>query len=207
MSLIGKVTKKVTALVKKKDPQKTVNVVKKKAESTKKLVKIVPKVVVTKVKSQPKIKPVTKIEIKKTPIKTVAKAEIKTKEKKDFPDKVLIYKPEHEIVRPSEDKIASFIARVRSRGFVTETELLYVFPEIEEYVYDYELTLESLQRNNIKIIEDSGSFLDTNSNISKKEQLATIIGTDKDRLKFDISELSSDSIQMYLREIGKVPLL
>lgn len=103
--------------------------------------------------------------------------------------------------------IDDLIAKVRPRGFVTETELLQVFPEVEEYIFDYELTLERLQRNSIRIIEDSGGFLDSEANAKKSTQLTQILGSDKDRLKFDISELSADSIQMYLREIGKVPLL
>lgn len=103
--------------------------------------------------------------------------------------------------------VEDLIAKVRPRGFVTETELLQAFPEVEEYIYDYELTLEELQRNSIRIIEDSGGFLDIEANAKKAGQLTSILGSDKDRLKFDISELSADSIQMYLREIGKVPLL
>lgn len=103
--------------------------------------------------------------------------------------------------------VDDLILKVRPRGFVTETELLQVFPEAEEYVFDYELTLERLQRNSIRIIEDSGGFLDMDANNKKASQLTSILGSDKDRLKFDISELSADSIQMYLREIGKVPLL
>ncbi len=103
--------------------------------------------------------------------------------------------------------IDAMIAKVRPRGFVTETELLQAFPEVENYVYDYELTLEKMQRNSIRIIEDSGGFLDFDANTKKSAALSSILGSDKDRLKFDISELSSDSIQMYLREIGKVPLL
>lgn len=104
-------------------------------------------------------------------------------------------------------KIDSLVAKVRPRGFVTETELLQVFPEVESYIYDYELTLERLQKNSIRIIEDSGGFLDFDANTKKTAALSSILGSDKDRLKFDISELSADSIQMYLREIGKVPLL
>lgn len=110
-------------------------------------------------------------------------------------------------LKPDAAALDALILKVRPRGFVTETELLQVFPEAEEYIFDYELTLERLQRNSIRIIEDSGGFLDTEANTRKTTQLSSLLGSDKDRLKFDISELSADSIQMYLREIGKVPLL
>jgi len=111
---------------------------------------------------------------------------------------------EHVIVRPTAEEIKNLIIKGRSRGFVTETELLYVFPEAEEYIYDYELTLEDLQKNGIQIIEDTGGFLGAGDDLKKKT--AQIIGFNEKK-KFDISELSADSIQMYLREIGKVPLL
>jgi RNA polymerase primary sigma factor len=111
------------------------------------------------------------------------------------------------IPKPDAKALDDLVAKVRPRGFVTETELLQVFPQVENYIYDYELTLERLQRNSIRIIEDSGGFLDVDANVKKAGQLTSILGSDKDRLKFDISELSADSIQMYLREIGKVPLL
>lgn len=110
-------------------------------------------------------------------------------------------------IKPNFQAIDELVSKVRPRGFVTETELLQVMPDVEHYVYDYELLLERLQKNSIRIVEDSGSFLDSDANAKKHEQLNSILGSDKDRLKFDISELSADSIQMYLREIGKVPLL
>jgi len=111
------------------------------------------------------------------------------------------------LVKPDYRTIDELVAKVRPRGFVTETELLQALPSVEHYVYDYELLLERLQKNSIRIVEDSGSFLDADANAKRHDQLSSILGSDKDRLKFDISELSADSIQMYLREIGKVPLL
>jgi len=126
------------------------------------------------------------------------------KEKKVFAVREVNSKP---TPKPDTKALDDMIAKVRPRGFVTETELLQVFPQVENYIFDYELTLERLQRNSIRIIEDSGGFLDVDANVKKAGQLTSILGSDKDRLKFDISELSADSIQMYLREIGKVPLL
>jgi RNA polymerase primary sigma factor len=111
---------------------------------------------------------------------------------------------EHIIVKPTEEQIKNLIVKGRSRGFITETELLHVFPEVEEYIYDYELTLENLQKNGIQIVEDTGGFLGAGDDIKKKT--SQIVGFNEKK-KFDISELSADSIQMYLREIGKVPLL
>jgi len=119
-----------------------------------------------------------------------------------------------ESVKPTEEMIANLITKGRSRGFVTETELLHVFPEIEDYIFDYELCLERLQKNGVQIIEDSGGFLDFKKKAeepkprTKKEaKPASLKEEIMEGGKLDISELSSDSIQMYLKEIGKVPLL
>lgn len=150
----------------------------------------------------------------KKPVKPVKKAAAKKPAK--APKAKVVKKPvsvskapisSKSTAKPNNQALAALIAKVRPRGFVTETELLQVFPAVEDYIYDYELTLEDLQRNSIRIIEDSGGFLDIDANAKKTSQLTSILGSDKDRLKFDISELSADSIQMYLREIGKVPLL
>jgi RNA polymerase primary sigma factor len=114
-------------------------------------------------------------------------------------------KPEavHEIVHPTETQIKDLIRKGRSRGFIMETELLYVFSEIEEYIYDYELFLEELQKNGIQIVEDTGRILDIDVPEEGKNTTRGKIARDIT----DLSKLSSDSIQMYLKEIGKVPLL
>ena len=113
-----------------------------------------------------------------------------------------IIKP-REIVFPTEEQTKGLLEKGRSRGFVTETELLYVFPEIEEYAFEYELFLEDLQKNAIQIIEDTGRILDFEEKQDGDERVNSILRGDLT----DLSKLSSDSIQMYLKEIGKVPLL
>jgi len=90
---------------------------------------------------------------------------------------------EHVIVKPTEEEIKNLIVKGRSRGFLTETELLHVFPEIEEYIFDYELTLEALQKNGIQIIEDTGGFLGAGDDIKNKS--GQIIGF-SEKKKFDI---------------------
>jgi RNA polymerase primary sigma factor len=135
-----------------------------------------------------------KVVPKKTPAKKVpAKAPIKAK----VPEKIV-----REVVHPQEEQLHKLLAKGRLRGFVTETELLYLFPEVEEYVYEYDVFLGDLQKNGIRIAEDSGRILDVqekNPNITSAKAAAAVT--------FDLSKLSADSIQMYLKEIGKVPLL
>lgn len=197
MYKVKKTRSKTTAKKKEAEKKDSKKVVKKTAAKVKK--RIVKKVVKSKklVKKKAVKKYIKKTAVKKKP----AMPKKKTAAKK----KAVVKKPaaEREIINPTEKQIDDLVKKGRSRDFVTETELLHIFPEIEEYIFDYELILEKLQKNGIQIIEDTGGFLDIDSD-SKREQR---LGTAKERKKFDISELSSDSIQMYLKEIGKVPLL
>ncbi len=158
-------------------------------------------------------KPLLKVRFK--PKKSAAKPKPKLKAKpkpkrgvKKINRPRLIARPVSKLpVKPNQEALEMMINKWRTRSFVTETELLQAFPELEEYIFEFELFLERLHKNSVSIIEDSGGFLDMEINQKKKDQIQDLLGSDKDRLKFDISELSADSIQMYLREIGKVPLL
>ncbi len=183
----------------------------KKKQEKKKVAKIVKKVKLTKkitvkktqkAKKPEKKKVAKKQVVRRRPEKTKKKNEIKLKAE------IKIHAPlKQETIKPTGQQIKELISKGRSRGFVTETELLHIFPEVEEYVYDYELTLEDLQKNCVQIIEDTGGVLDLASEGKKKTGAQNMSQFVNDKKKFDISELSSDSIQMYLREIGKVPLL
>jgi RNA polymerase primary sigma factor len=128
----------------------------------------------------------------------------KSKEKKPVVEIVVIPKP-------TEEQVKNLLTKGRLRGFLTETEILHLFANVEDYVYDYELFLEALQDNGIQIIEDTGKILDfadltppkkgDKKSERKERKESTLAPT------VDLSKLSSDSIQMYLKEIGRVPLL
>ena len=82
------------------------------------------------------------------------------------------------------------IGRVRPRGFVTETELLYLLPKLEDYVYDYELILEELQRNSIKVVETGEGYLETGAEKVKKEEILFLRGEFLNFLVIIIIEVS-----------------
>jgi|GEM_PF-3858617 len=127
--------------------------------------------------------------------------------KKNIPAKIKVapktkeaQKEKWEVIKPSEEKMAAIIAKGRTRGFVTETELLYLFPELEEYVFDYDIFLGRLQEAGVKVIEDGGGILGRKDEVAATKVKGGSMG-------IDLAKLSADSIQMYLKEIGKIPLL
>lgn len=105
-------------------------------------------------------------------------------------------------------KIEQLIKKGRMRGFLTETEVLQIFPELEDTLDQYEDFLDAAELNGIQIIEQSG-ILDAGTKRKVVLQTKTRRGSQRDSEAdaMDLSDISNDSIQMYLREIGKVPLL
>ncbi|MFH1711627.1 MAG: sigma-70 family RNA polymerase sigma factor [Patescibacteria group bacterium] len=105
---------------------------------------------------------------------------------------------------PSEERLRSLIEeRGMRRGFVTENEILFAFGEIEDHLDLFEDFLERLEEKGVHFIEMKEGFLG-------HEEVSEDV-YDKIRLKVDskvdFSDITQDSIQMYLREIGKIPLL
>ncbi|MEK7114546.1 MAG: sigma-70 family RNA polymerase sigma factor, partial [Patescibacteria group bacterium] len=87
----------------------------------------------------------------------------------------------------------------RPRGFVTDMEIMSHFPAIENDVVFLEKIYEYLEKANIKVIETNQLIeVGEKEEISKKEL--------KEATKIGETELP-DAVQMYLRGIGKTPLL
>lgn len=99
-----------------------------------------------------------------------------------------------------EAKIDQLVKRGTSRGFVTYSEILNQFPNIEEDLGLLERLYERFDNLNIEVLETK-EFLEVS-----EEGGAAVKKRKKDE-KIDLSQLSSDSVQMYLREIGRIQLL
>ncbi|MFH1346744.1 MAG: sigma-70 family RNA polymerase sigma factor [Spirochaetota bacterium] len=163
---------------------------KKKAKKLKK-VKKVKKIKVRKSK-KPKKKAPKKIakKVKKSP-KKAAKKQILKKPKKA--------KKSKKKFKFDESAIDELIRIGRPRGFVTDSELLSHFPKIEDDVNFLEEIYNRLDKANIKVIETSQLInIEDKSEISEKEL--------KESAKINEVGLP-DAVQMYLKEIGKTPLL
>ena len=96
------------------------------------------------------------------------------------------------------------VKKGQQRGFVTETEVLYVFCNLEEYIVAYEDFLDRMDGIGIGVIEMKEGIIGRQED---REKLLDQIRLSKEKKRFDLTDISADSIQMYLREIGKIPLL
>ena len=96
-----------------------------------------------------------------------------------------------------EESLQYLVERGRVRGFVTDAEVLNYFPSIEKNLSFLERVYDRLDRDGIKV-RDSGSIaIAGNLDVSAKELL------DATRIQADLP----DAVQMYLKEIGRTPLL
>lgn len=111
-------------------------------------------------------------------------------------------RPPAEVISKPQD-VDKLVAKGKMRGFITETEILYVFPEVEEYIQEYENFLDQLNSLGVQMLESPSGILEK----QKDGVLDKLKETASDKRRLDLSDISNDSIQMYLREIGKVPLL
>ena len=122
-------------------------------------------------------------------------------------------------VKPNEEAILNLIKKGKSRSFVTEQEIMILFPELEEYVDRYEELLEDLSATSVSIVESGGFFGGTMLKspfakaVEKPVKTRKVQSRTMEKLKelsqvdINLGDISTDSIQMYLREIGRVPLL
>ncbi|MFC1612317.1 sigma-70 family RNA polymerase sigma factor [Patescibacteria group bacterium] len=201
------------AIPKKKPVKKPVKKVTPKKKPVKKPVKkAIPKKKSVK-KVTPKKKPVKK------PVKKAIKKPVKKPVKKAIPKKkpaVKAKKPQVKKVKkaqryikavpPAPERIDALLQKTRNRGFVTEFEVQASFPELEDYVPVYEDFLYELDYMGLNIIEQKEGFLGRRE--EDKEALGQIHKEGKKKAAaVDMSLLAPDSIQMYLKEIGKIALL
>lgn len=196
-------------MVTKKKPEKK--------KAAKKAVKPIKKVVAKKkpiVKAKPVVK---KPEVKAAPkkiksrmmVRDNAKAvePLKKKKGKRIGRKLAKLVLSEEETQKFQEALDSLMVKGQSRGFVTEAEILHVFPLLEDDIGLLERVMDTLEDNGVEIVDQEvASVWEQGAKITDTEEVA---GKKKDELLegFDLGDIYDDSIQMYLREIGKVPLL
>ncbi|PIR77563.1 MAG: hypothetical protein COU30_01765, partial [Candidatus Magasanikbacteria bacterium CG10_big_fil_rev_8_21_14_0_10_38_6] len=108
---------------------------------------------------------------------------------------------------PTQVELWELIKKGRERGFLIESEIIKTFDRLEQYIELYEGFLDALDHNSVSVVEKQKGLLGRPSD--RKEILSKYKGDQPDVKGgvFDLGSIHADSIQMYLREIGKIPLL
>jgi len=93
-----------------------------------------------------------------------------------------------------QEKLQSLFDKGKQRGFVTISEILYLFPKIEKDIKGLENLYEQLEKEGVEI-KEAREFLEVKEKTKKPGRVAKIRVT------------KIDPIQLYLKEIGKVSFL
>ncbi len=171
---------------------------KKSVKKIKKAVKRPAKKVVKKAKKSKKSKAAKKPAKKVRPAPKRAERffpSLSAKRAEKKPVKVVKLSKKEQITADSLDEL---IARGRGRGFVTDNEILQAFPKIEDNLAVLESIYKKLEEVNIKVVETSQLI-----EIPKEEEISKEELERADRIEGDLP----DSVQTYLKEIGKIKLL
>ena len=119
-----------------------------------------------------------------------------------------------ERTQEKQDALAELLARGKQRGFVTEDEIIHILPDVEQDLDHLENLYEHLETSGIRVV---GSEEMLKIETTKVGEQFGKKGQHKGREKappkakdkmMDLGEEStSDLVQMYLKEIGRVALL
>jgi RNA polymerase primary sigma factor len=212
-------------------PKKMKKVIKKTVKTVKKVVKKTPAKKVVKKASKPthvkKHQPVAKKKTEKKTIekKTTHKAAVKKASsiKKAQPAKKKSAAPvkkrasqSQEHIQEKQDALTELLARGKQRGFITEDEIIHILPDVEQDLDHLESLYEHLETSGIRIVGSEEMLkietIKVGEDFGKKGKVKA---KDKDKpapkakdKMMDLGEEStSDLVQMYLKEIGRVALL
>jgi len=95
--------------------------------------------------------------------------------------------------------IKELIEKGKDQGFLTQEDILEVFPTIEEDISLLDEIFKGLQENDIEVLEPEENITKTVEELTLEKKIRI--------LKTIQSSISTDAIRSYLYEIGKIPLL
>lgn len=99
-----------------------------------------------------------------------------------------------------EQRLKDLLYRGRSRGFVTDAEVLGFFPRIEDNLSFLETVYERLEKEGVRVKESSPLIKEVKGG---REEVSAKELKDATRIEHDLP----DAVQMYLKEIGRTALL
>jgi len=139
---------------------------------------------------------------KKVTKKSAVKKTVKKNTKKSASKKVVKKSASSAAPKPlkgseKEKALLKLIKRGQEKGFITDIEIIDHFPAIESDTDFLEKIYEELEKYGLKVVEVESLIGGPSEEISEKELKEAT----------NIKGALPDNVQMYLREIGKTPLL
>jgi RNA polymerase primary sigma factor len=153
------------------------------------------------VTKKPILKKVVKkaVVAKKTPVKKIANKAVPVSKKSIKKSKVPASPVKGGTPEEVQARLNVLIEKGKKRRFVTYEEILKSFPDVEDDIMFLDDLYGKLHDAGIDVLE-SGNLLSTD--ILKSPSLDEVSGK-----RYDRERTGYDSIQMYLKEIGKYPLI
>lgn len=117
-----------------------------------------------------------------------------------MPKKTTTTENEEEKVPAAHTDLETLIAHGREQGFVTQQEILAAAGEAEDNVEELDDIYAALLEQGIEIA-DQREQLEVWDEVAEAEPVAAVESDDY------VKDIADDSVRLYLREIGRVPLL
>ncbi len=104
-----------------------------------------------------------------------------------------------------ERAIAELVHKGQGRGFVTEGEIIHAIPYLEDSLGAIDKLFEKLEGHGVEVVDQEVASVWEQAKAEPARPQGKAISQSPE--SYDLADIYDDSIQMYLREIGKVRLL
>jgi RNA polymerase primary sigma factor len=98
-----------------------------------------------------------------------------------------------------ETHIKELVKKGKEQGFLSQEDILEIFPTIEDDIVLLDDIFKELQKNDVEVLEPEEDILKDSEQLTLEKKIRI--------LKTIQSSISTDAIRSYLYEIGKIPLL